>query len=145
MAVREYHPWEEDRNENGVVDIAEDGSGPWVWYSADPLLHEYIELLAFNTENYEADLVNGYYHLSRQEMYDYLADAFRRIGDVNKDGKIDILDIGLIARALGTTPASGGTPGAWDAWNPDADLDGDDCVGLADLTMAGRNFGLVSG
>ena len=145
MAVREYHPWEEDRNGNGVVDIAEDGSGPWVWYGADELLHEYIELLAFNTENYEAGLVNGYYHISRQEMHDYLADAFRRIGDVNKDGKIDILDIGLIARALGTTPASGGTPGAWDAWNPDADLDGDGTVGLADLTMAGRNFGLVSG
>ena len=37
--------------------------------------------------------------------------------DVNTDGRVDIVDIALILRAFGTTPAAGGTPGNWGAWN----------------------------
>jgi len=63
------------------------------------------------------------------------------LGDVNNDGQINMEDLALIARALLTTPASGGTPGAWWAWNPDADLDRNNRVDGDDLAIAGKNYG----
>lgn len=65
------------------------------------------------------------------------------LGDVNDDGAIDILDMALIARALLTTPSSGGTPGDWWAWNQACDLSGDGIVDGLDLAIAGKNYGKI--
>ncbi len=54
--------------------------------------------------------------------------------DINSDGIVDMRDIGIIARAFGSTP---GHP----RWNPDADIIKDDKVDMRDVGAAGRNFG----
>jgi len=55
-------------------------------------------------------------------------------GDVNQDGQVDSADLGLVARAFGSTP---GSPN----WNQDADLNQDGIVDIFDLVLVGRNFG----
>jgi hypothetical protein len=63
------------------------------------------------------------------------------LGDVDFDGKVSLTDLVLLANAYGTTPASGGTPGVWHAWNPNADIDGNGVVGLSDLTILAFYYG----
>lgn len=132
--VMEYHPWEHDANDNGVIDLTEDGTGPWIFVDADPLLDEYI-LLDANRDFYK----------TQTEISDYLAEAFHAVGDVNYDRAISVLDFGLIIRALATTPATGGTPGDWDAWNPAADLNKDDIVDISDFYVFSIRYGKVAG
>jgi len=61
-------------------------------------------------------------------------------GDVDDDRDVDIMDMALVARALGTDPAW--PPGmGWDQWNPEADFNGDLRVDVVDLFIAGKNFG----
>jgi len=55
-------------------------------------------------------------------------------GDVNFDGKVNLADLLIITKALGSTP---GTP----RWNPNCDLNGDGKVTLQDLGIALQNFG----
>ncbi len=58
----------------------------------------------------------------------------RLIGDVNGDGKVDLRDLALAARAFGSTPTSPN-------WNPAADINGDGKVDLKDIALIARNFG----
>jgi hypothetical protein len=58
----------------------------------------------------------------------------RLIGDVNGDGRIDLRDIALVARAFGSTPTSPN-------WNPAADINGDGKIDLKDIALVARNFG----
>lgn len=62
-------------------------------------------------------------------------------GDINGDGKVNLEDLVFLANAYGTTPASGGIPGAPHAWNPNADIDGDGVVGLSDLVILALHYG----
>jgi hypothetical protein len=55
-------------------------------------------------------------------------------GDVNGDGKIDMKDIVLVARALGSAPTSPN-------WNPAADVNCDGVVNMKDLAIVVRFFG----
>lgn len=55
-------------------------------------------------------------------------------GDINHDGKVDMRDIGTIARAYGTEP---GDP----RWNPKADLIEDAKIDMLDMNIATANFG----
>jgi len=141
LKVREYHPWEQDVYNNatggvgsdGIIDLKQDGTGPWIYVGADPLLHEYIDLEA-----------NRNFHLSQTEVSSFLADAFHAVGDVNKDGIINISDMTAVARSYGTN--STWTHGIdWDQYNPDADLNEDGKVDITDLGMAGRSYGKVGG
>lgn len=54
--------------------------------------------------------------------------------DVNKDGKIDILDVALVASAFGSYP---GHP----RWDPDADLNGDCKIDIRDIAIVACHFG----
>jgi hypothetical protein len=47
---------------------------------------------------------------------------------------VDITDLGLLADAFNTTPAS-------PKWNVNADLDGDGKVNITDLGLLADNFG----
>ena len=58
----------------------------------------------------------------------------RLMGDVNGDGRVDLRDIALVARAFGSTP---GSPN----WNPAADLNGDGIVNMQDIALVARHFG----
>jgi sorbitol-specific phosphotransferase system component IIC len=65
----------------------------------------------------------------------------RYVGDVNGDGTVNLKDIAIIARAMGSTPTTTG-------WDPEADITGptylvpDGIVNQQDLTLVARNFGL---
>lgn len=61
-------------------------------------------------------------------------------GDVNGDGSIDIMDLTLIGRALGTDRQSPHGNG-WNQWNPSSDIDSDGRVDVSDLATAGKNYG----
>jgi PKD repeat protein len=60
--------------------------------------------------------------------------AVRLMGDVNGDGRVNVKDIALVARAFGSTPISPN-------WNPAADLNGDGVVNMKDIAIVARNFG----
>lgn len=54
--------------------------------------------------------------------------------DINQDGKIDILDLGIMAKAFGSYP---GHP----RWNANADVNNDGYVNLTDITIVASHFG----
>jgi hypothetical protein len=56
------------------------------------------------------------------------------LGDINGDGKVDILDIALVARSFATVPCS-------PKWNPIADTNGDGVINIMDIAAAARLFG----
>lgn len=56
------------------------------------------------------------------------------LGDVNRDGKVDMKDIGITVKAFGSTP---GDP----RWNPDADVTGDNVVDMKDVGKVVADFG----
>ena len=55
-------------------------------------------------------------------------------GDLNMDGKVDILDIGIFAKAYGSYP---GHP----RWDPFADLVRDKSINILDVVTIAKNFG----
>jgi hypothetical protein len=64
-------------------------------------------------------------------------------GDVDGDHDVDIVDLMIIARAMGTNSNwPSGTD--WGQWNPEADLNGDSAVDIRDLFIAAVNFGQPS-
>jgi len=135
MKVREYHPWEDSYYSAGAhVDLVDDGSGPWKYVGSDSLLMEWTEFSAVS---------NWFY--SQSDLRTMLTNAFRSVGDVNGDTVINTPDMALIACALLSTPASGGVPGEWWAWNPDADLNKNNLVSGDDIAIAGKGFGMNAG
>ena len=56
------------------------------------------------------------------------------LGDVSLDGTVDNADMDIIAQALGSRSGDAN-------WNPEADLDLNDKVDIADLAIAGRSYG----
>lgn len=55
-------------------------------------------------------------------------------GDVNHDGRVDASDLVLLAEAYSSRPNDPN-------WNPDADIDNDQYVGLTDLSILALNYG----
>jgi hypothetical protein len=130
MAVRNYHPYDDDiydptsatPNADGTVDIAQDGTGPWIWvgYTGPIDAVETIDLEA-----------NREHHMTQSYVTGLLAKSFNAIGNVNYDGSvhetdyntaginidrvIDEPDIILLTKAYltdsGDTPESTGTNG----------------------------------
>jgi len=132
MAVFVYDPMVDDADENDVADLKQDGTGPWIF--DEYVLGTYISAHA-----------NTNFYLSQDYIDDRVEEMFSAEGDVDRDEAVGTKDIGLLLRSFATTPATGGTPGAWGAWNPAADLDEDDEVTLKDLTTAGKNYGRLIG
>ena len=141
LAVREYRPWEMDVYDastggvgsDGIIDLVQDGTGAWIFVGADRLLYEYVDLKA-----------NREYFLSQEEVSTYLEDAFWSVGDTNRDREVDIGDMQVLARALGTDDTW--TPGDdWNQYNVDADLNSDGEIDATDLGMAGRSYGKSAG
>jgi parallel beta-helix repeat protein len=56
--------------------------------------------------------------------------------DLNQDGKVDLLDAILAAKAFGSTPSDKN-------WNSTADLNGDGQVDILDMIMLAQNFGKI--
>jgi parallel beta-helix repeat protein len=60
--------------------------------------------------------------------------TIKLLGDVNGDGRVDLRDIALVARALGSTPTSPN-------WNPACDFYSNGTVNMKDIALVARNFG----
>jgi PKD repeat protein len=59
------------------------------------------------------------------------------IGDLNGDGKVDIKDLAIAAKAYGSAP---GMP----SWNPIADMNGDLKIDIKDLSIIAKHYGETS-
>jgi hypothetical protein len=55
--------------------------------------------------------------------------------DVNRDGRVNLLDLIVVARVLGTTPTS-------QKWNSNADLNGDQEINVLDMIIVEDHLGL---
>jgi parallel beta-helix repeat protein len=55
-------------------------------------------------------------------------------GDINHDGRVNIVDLNIISRAYGSYP---GHPN----WNPRADINEDAVINIKDINIASANFG----
>jgi hypothetical protein len=55
-------------------------------------------------------------------------------GDINRDGKVDIIDVVIVGIAFGSTPE---TPN----WNPNADFNEDGIVDIFDVVLVTVNYG----
>jgi len=64
----------------------------------------------------------------------FTAPAFAKLGDIDGDGKVDLKDLTLLAKAYGSTP---GKPN----WNPLCDLNHDGVVDLTDLVTVATCYG----
>jgi parallel beta-helix repeat protein len=74
-------------------------------------------------------------NLDNQDRYPLMnAYAFALATDLNKDGKVNIVDITLIAQAFSSSPGDA-------RWNPICDLDHNDVVNIVDITMVAKDFG----
>jgi hypothetical protein len=62
-------------------------------------------------------------------------------GDISGNYWVQLADLVLLANAYGTTPASGGTPPALHAWNPNADINNNGVVDLSDLVILATHYG----
>jgi outer membrane protein assembly factor BamB len=56
--------------------------------------------------------------------------------DLNADGKINIIDISMAARAYGSLPDKPN-------WNPDADLNNDNLINILDISLIAKGFGKI--
>ncbi len=57
------------------------------------------------------------------------------LADINDDGKVDMVDLWLVAKAFGSYP---GYPN----WNPQADINSDGKVDMIDVWIVAKSFGL---
>jgi len=66
-------------------------------------------------------------------------------GDVNDDGKVDISDIRIVAKAFGSAAVDDPTT-PWDEtenWNPDVDLKPDGLIDIFDIRRAAKEYGQI--
>lgn len=56
------------------------------------------------------------------------------LGDINRNMRVDIVDLAIAGKAFGT---SHGYPG----WNPNCDINKDDGIDIRDLVLIAKNFG----
>lgn len=142
LAIRQYDPATDDANANTIVDLKEDGTGPWKYNTY--VFGEYVTL----------DAYTGFY-FTQTYIEDRLKDMFHfGAGDANEDGVVNIVDIGWFTYAFGTS----GNPAAppltppipYNVYNSACDITGpagipDGLVNILDLNVAGRNYGSVMG
>jgi hypothetical protein len=79
---------------------------------------------------YQYDLGRVYY----QATFMSLDPPTHIVGDINGDGKVNISDLAIIAKAYGSRP--GGVN-----WNAAADLNLDGKIDIRDMRLAARNYG----
>jgi len=85
----------------------------------------FAELIDFNSNEIPYSIVQGTLKID---------DPTRIPGDINGDGKVDLADLCILAKAYGSEL---GDPN----WNPAADICGDGKVDLADLSVVAEHYG----
>ena len=59
------------------------------------------------------------------------------VGDLDNNGKIDMKDVAIVAKAFGTVPGDA-------RWNPKADLNPDNKIDMKDIAIVARAFGTTA-
>ncbi len=98
------------------------GTGPYVFQFYDAV-GQYADLWA-----------NRHYFKDTAEIARALTEMFHAVGDVNRDGVNDIIDLTRIGVAIGSSEGDLN-------WDADADLNGDGWVDPRDLAILSRNWG----
>jgi minor extracellular serine protease Vpr len=80
-----------------------------------------------------ADIVSGETNTANNNFTDGVV-TVAIAGDVNADGKVDMKDISIVAKAFGTMPGDG-------RWNANADVNNDGKVDMKDISAVAKNFG----
>jgi len=129
MRVREYNPWEYDGDGDGLTDMTEDGTGPWIWASYTGATISVATSIAFVANNPGREvypdtpgkMVAPGYVLTQANVNDLLTWSIHLLGDVNGDGVIDGVDRGFIVNAFGTDTSYPWGTGP-NEYNPNADI-----------------------
>jgi len=130
--VRAYDPVTDDVNGNGVCDLTEDGTGPWIFDE-------------YSKGNWVKLHANSDYYLTQDYIENRLAEMFHfGAGDVDSNGIVSTMDALLMARALGTDSSYPHGTG-WNEYNPDCDLNGDGVIDALDLAAVLPNYGKTMG
>jgi hypothetical protein len=146
--VRDYQPWLYDGDNDGTVDFAEDGSGPWVFGSYAPA----GPISAATSIGFSR--FTGYV-LTQANISDFIAWAFQQFGDINKDSNIDGIDGYALQQAMFTDALIDPWGTGWNYYNPNADINmgvwnsdsmtpgprGDGIINAFDYGKWGNNFG----
>jgi hypothetical protein len=99
----------------------------FIWNTTTPIINSTINftLHVFNTTggaSIDHEAINGNY-------------TYRPVqGDVNTDGKVDLVDLGTEALVFGTRSSD-------PAWKPELDLNGDGTINILDIILVARNYG----
>jgi hypothetical protein len=72
------------------------------------------------------------FNMNNKDIYSYLPDVIT--GDINRDGRVSLADLVILAQAFGSRL---GEP----KWNQNADIDGNGVVGLSDLVILAQHYG----
>lgn len=126
-------PWSTFPSGTGTLatitfNVTYQGRDPEPWLACDLTLLEAM-LLDNEVEEIPYYTEDGYYRIYSTN-----------IGDVNRDGKVDMRDIGAIGSAFGTSPEYPGEP---PRWNELYDVNRDGKIDMKDVGIAARNFGWI--
>lgn len=125
-----------DGNLIGTVNVASLAAASSItltfkWNTATaPYCHNYTISGAASVVPYEFDTTNNIFNDGKVKV--------RIMGDVNGDGKVNILDVSATAQAFGSYL---GDPSG--RWNPDCDFNQDNKVNILDIVIVARNFGMA--
>jgi hypothetical protein len=137
-----YDPNDSEPGPDGTVDLAQDGTGPWVFVGIGGTW-ETIDLMAFRD-----------HHMFQDDVENFLEAAFNDNGNVNYAGSVNsypetdrsINEFDMIKVDYAMFTNSSNTPGtAYGEFNADADFNDDNKVNVVDLTTAGANYGTKGG
>jgi hypothetical protein len=56
------------------------------------------------------------------------------VGDVNRNMRVDIVDLAIAGKAFGSSPS-------YPTWNPNADINKDNMIDIRDLVLVAKSFG----
>jgi len=82
--ARTYNPITDDADLSGVIDLFEDGSGPFKF--VEFVTDDHVTLNAFRN-----------YFLSQEELTNFKKEAFRRVGDADINAVVDTPDLAAVA------------------------------------------------
>jgi hypothetical protein len=82
----------------------------------------------------EVSVVDGEVDTSDNVYVDGVINVVWMVPDVNYDGKVDMKDLAIMAKAFGSSP---GNP----RWNPDLDFNQDGKIDMRDISPTARAFG----
>jgi ABC-type transport system substrate-binding protein len=120
--VKTYDPANQDKNENGVKDLYEDGTGAWYYLDYEP--GEWVTLKA-----------STYYYLEQGFVESRLATMFH-------DGAGDL---GLMARSFGMILGYDPNGTDWNKYNVQCDLNLDGEVNATDVILTTKSYGKTMG